>query len=111
MDAFVRNGVPPASEGDLPGFQSSAPRQRYIGNLTIEHGRIEIRFGENADETLRGQSLSVSPFESMDGDVSWLCGDRTPGVGLYPLGLFGGTPLPGRPLTTIEQRYLPSECR
>ena len=107
-DAVARTGVPPASESDMPA--TALPHQ-YIESVTIEHGRIAIRFGDDADESLRGRSLSVSPFETMDGEIFWLCGSHRAGVGLYPLGLFGGTRLPERVLTTVDDRFLPPECR
>ena len=111
LDAFGRTGMPPASEQDVPGLQGASPLHRSVEAVAIDHGRIEIRFGNDADETLRGESLYVSPFETMNGEVHWLCGNRPPDVGLYPLGLFGGAP-PLPPLsTTVESRYLPSECR
>jgi hypothetical protein len=107
-DTVARTGAPPASESDMP-----APplRHQYIDAVTIEHGQIAIRFSDEADESLRGRSLSVSPFETMDGEIFWLCGSHPAGVGLYPLGLFGGARLPERVPTTVDDRYLPPECR
>jgi hypothetical protein len=110
-DAFERTGAPPASASDVPPLALSAVRHRSIGTLTIEHGRLEIRFGSDADETLRGASLALSPFETMDGEITWLCGYRPPGVGLYPLGLFDSALPAAQSLTTVDRRYLPRECR
>jgi hypothetical protein len=109
--AFERSGVPPISELDVPALEPAALRHRYLEAVTIAHGRIQLRFGGDADDDLRGRSLSVSPYETMDGKISWLCGTRAPGVGLYPLGFFGGTMPPGELLSTVERRYLPPECR
>ena len=106
---FDRTGVPLLSEGDTPALVS--PPHRYIETVTIERGRIAIRFGSDADERLRGRSLYLTPFETVDGEVSWLCGNRPADVGLYPLGLFGGTAPPAQLSTTVEPRYLPVECR
>jgi hypothetical protein len=107
-DFFASTGTPPTSESDLPAFE---PVDRpFIDGVTIERGRIEIRFSDDAAESLRGKSLPISPFETMDGDVFWLCGDRRAEIGLYPLGLFGGTPGPEVVVTTIDHRYLPPEC-
>jgi len=110
-EAFGRTGMPPISERDVPGMQGAAPRHSYVEVVAIDHGRIEIRFGSDADVSLRGQSLYVAPFETMDGEVVWLCGNRPPDVGLYPLGLFDGAPPLPPLLTTVDPRYLPSECR
>jgi pilin len=110
VDAFARTGVPPLSEQEVPALASSAPH-RYIEAVAIDHGRIEIRFGNDAGKALSGRSLYVTPFETMDGEVFWLCGNRRPGVGLYPLGLFDGAAPPAPLPTTVEPRYLPAECR
>jgi type IV pilus assembly protein PilA len=109
--AFEQTGVPPASALDVPALRGTAVEQPYIETLKIVHGRIELRFGRNADESLQGRSLAVSPFETMDGEIAWVCGSRPPGVGLYPLGLFGSAVPAAQPLTTVDRRYLPPECR
>jgi len=110
-DAFDRTGMPPATEHDVPGLEGATPRDRSIEAVAIENGRIEIRFGNEAATRLRGQSLYVTPFETMEGEVLWLCGNRKPEVGLYPLGLYSGAQPPPPPATTVEARYLPTECR
>jgi len=109
-DAFDRTGIPPQSEQQLPGL-AAAQRRRFIENITVKHGAIEMRFGEDADVTLRGRSVHVTPFETMDGEVVWICGNRPPDVGLYPLGFSAGTNLEPEAATTVEMRYLPAECR
>jgi hypothetical protein len=110
-ETFERTGMPPVSAHDVPALAGHAPRHRYIETLAIDHGRIAIRFAEDSGEGLRGQSLYITPFQTMDGEVLWLCGNRRPEVGLYPLGLFAGAQPPPEVPTTVEPRYLPSECR
>ena len=109
--AFDGTGVPPASERDVPGSWAAMPPLRAIEAVTIKHGAIEIRFGNDADTSLRGRVLDVTPFETTEGQVVWLCGDAPAEVGLYPLGFFGGTNLPTGLQTTVDPRYLPAECR
>jgi hypothetical protein len=108
---FERSGVSPVSEHDLPGLPVTIPHDRAIHAVTIDHGRIEITFGQDAAAGLRGRALRVTPFETSEGQIVWLCGDGPPGVGLYPLGFIGGTNLSAEPLKTVKPRYLPPECR
>ena len=110
-DAFRRTGVPPLSEQELPGLPAAKRPHRFVEAVTIKHGAIEMRFGDDAEESLRGRSLHVTPFETMDGEVVWICGIRPPDVGLYPLGFSGGTNVEAKTGTTVEPRYLPAECR
>ncbi len=110
-DAFNRTGVPPVSERELPGLSAAKQRHRFIEAVTIKHGAIEMLFGSDAEKSLRGRSVQITPFETMDGEVVWICGIRPPDVGLYPLGFSGGTNLEAQTGTTVEPRYLPSECR
>jgi Tfp pilus assembly protein PilE len=110
-DAFTRTGVPPISERELPGSSAAKQPHRFIETVTIEHGAIAMQFGNGAEKSLRGRSVHVTPFETMEGEVVWVCGIRPPDVGLYPLGFSGGTNLAPKAGTTVEPRYLPGECR
>ena len=58
-----------------------------------------------------GSVLSLTPFETAEQDVVWICGNRAPSVGLQPLGFVGGSRQATQVLTTIDTRYLPSICR
>jgi len=109
--AFEASGVPPASELDVPGLPHPKPLHRFIPAVAIKHGRIELRFGDDADAALRGRSVHLTPFETADSKIVWLCGDGPAEVGLYPLGFAAGTNRTADTATTVEPRYLPAECR
>jgi len=83
----------------------------YVESIDVTDGRIEIDFGGKADPAIAGRVLSLTPFESVDNQVVWICGNKIPGVGLNPLGFAGGGRQAVQVLTTIEARYLPSTCR
>jgi type IV pilus assembly protein PilA len=110
VNTFEHTGIPPATEREVTRLASVTLR-RPIEAVAIEHGRIELRFGETADRALRGRTLHVTPFETTDSHIVWICGRRPVGVGLYPLGFFNGTNRTTETVTTIEARYLPAECR
>ena len=74
-------------------------------------GRVDVRFGRNADDAIAGRTLSLTPFETADQRVVWLCGNKLPGPGLEPLGFAGGAAEPVQILTLIDVRFLPPSCR
>jgi hypothetical protein len=83
----------------------------YVDNIEIVDGRIDLRFGRAADAAIAGQVLSLTPFETADLEVVWVCGSAVPGVGLQPLGFSGGSRQAVQAPTSIEPRYLPPACR
>jgi hypothetical protein len=110
--AFRRTGTPPADNAaaHLPGENPSAAG-RYVAETKISDGRIDLVFGAEASEVLHGKVLSLTPFETADQEVVWVCGSKAPGVGLQPLGFAGGGPVAVQASTTVEARYLPPACR
>ena len=110
-DAFKRTGVPPVSERELPGVPTAKQAHRIIEAVAIKHGAIEMVFGKDADTSLRGRSVHVMPFETMDGEVVWICGFVRPASVSTLSDSPAATDLKRRPRTTVEPHYLPAECR
>lgn len=109
--AFRHTGIPPATEHDLGLVGPITPPRPSISAVHVHDGRIEIVFAPDAPEGVAGLSVYLTPFENADEQTTWLCGNRAPRVGLYPLGFAAGTN-PAEPLlTTVDERYLPSFCR
>jgi type II secretory pathway pseudopilin PulG len=110
--AFRRTGTPPAdstSAGLSDDHVDSATR--YLAETRVADGRIDLVFGPEASAALAGRTLSLTPFETADQKVVWVCGSKEPGVGLKPLGFAGGGPLALQAPTTIDAHYLPPACR
>lgn len=111
--AFEWKGVPPP-DATAAGIDASSRRfllGTYVETLDVHNGRIDLRFGTGANAAISGKTLSLTPFETVDREVIWLCGNEAPGVGLNPLGFAAGGPLPVQTVTSIENRYLPPACR
>ncbi len=110
--AFKRDGSPPRDR-HATGLVDDPVNEvaTYIESVEVIDGRIELRYGRGADEALAGSVLSLTPFETADLDVVWVCGNRQPGVGLKPLGFMAGSRHATQVLTAIDDRYLPSNCR
>jgi type IV pilus assembly protein PilA len=110
--AFHSTGQPPADR-QAAGLSPNGgdDRGEYVDAIDVVDGRIELRFGGTADPAIAGTVLSLTPFETAEQQVVWLCGNELPRVGLKPLGFAGGARQAVQVLTTIEARYLPPTCR
>jgi hypothetical protein len=110
--AFGRTGMPPANRR-AAGLSSdgSDHATRYLDAIDVVDGRVDLRFGAGAVAALAWQTLSLTPFETADREIVWICGNRAPGVGLRPLGFSGGGTQAVQVVTTIDARYLPAACR
>jgi len=110
--AFRTTGIPP-TDRQAAGLDSGRDGAwgDYVDDVAVVRGRVDVRFGRNADEAIAGRTLSLTPFESADQRIVWLCGNRLPGPGLQPLGFAGGAAEPVQVLTLIDVRFLPPSCR
>lgn len=111
--AFKNTGTPPvdAAAAGLDETAHSLLAGTYVESLGVLNGRIELRFGTSAHPAIAGKTLSLTPFETVEEDVVWLCGNEPPGVGLEPLGFASGTLQAAQVATSIEDKYLPPWCR
>ena len=110
--SFRQYGEPPANR-EAAGLSraSNADSGRYVDSIDVVDGRVELHFGNEADAAIAGRTLSLTPFETINRDVFWICGNRLARAGLSPLGFASGTRQAVQVLTQIEARYLPSTCR
>jgi type II secretory pathway pseudopilin PulG len=111
-ESFRRDGEAPADRvsAGLPS-DGAADRGAYVDSIEVVDGRIELHFGSGADPSIAGRTLSLTPFESANRDVFWICGNRIAGAGLQPLGFANGARQAVQVVTQIEPRYLPPTCR
>jgi prepilin-type N-terminal cleavage/methylation domain-containing protein len=110
--AFRTTGIPPANRETAGLAPDRDPAWGdYVDDLDVARGRVDIHFGRSAAEAIAGRTLSMTPFETADQRVVWLCGNKLPGPGLEPLGFAGGAPQPVQVPTLIDARYLPPGCR
>lgn len=111
--AFKHNGSPPLDAG-ATGIDDPVRRLltgAYVGSFEVHNGRIDLRFSANAHVEIAGKILSLTPFETTELDVVWVCGNATPSVGLKPLGFASGALQAKQVPTPIADRYLPASCR
>ena len=110
VDAFNMSGVPPADRSAAGLTPPPTDTQgKYVSQLDVENGRLDITFGNDAHAEIFGQTLSVTPYMSSNSSVVWRCGL----AGIVPgtVELTGGGVTSDHALPTIDSRYLPSSCR
>ena len=106
---FHRHGEVPATL-DSPAAHSGHASP-FVESVTVVDGRIDVLYGAQANPSIAGGRISLTPYETAQGHVVWLCGNETPGPGLQPLGFAGGSRQAAQIPTTIEARYLSGPCR
>ena len=87
-------------------------RGKYVTSVTVGTGGvITIAFGNQAHGNITGDTLTMTPFESVNGDVSWQCGsfDMSTASGLTVAS--GATAAASGAGGNIEQKYRPANCR
>jgi type IV pilus assembly protein PilA len=83
----------------------------YVDSVQLADGRLDIVYGNEAAPAISGKRLSLTPYETADQAVVWVCGNDVPGVGLEPLGFASGGSQAVQIPATIASRYLPAGCR
>jgi type IV pilus assembly protein PilA len=111
VHAFRHHGEVPATAAGVPAFRGELSMPGSIESLTVRNGRIDLVFGGDADRAIAHQQLSLTPYETVDLEVHWICGNELPGAGLRPLGFAGGGRQAEQKAATIEPRYLRAKCR
>jgi type IV pilus assembly protein PilA len=114
VEAYQNNGEAPANRAEAGLIANAASTQgSYVQSLEVNNGRLEVTFGNRANQTIANETLYLTPYETPTGAVVWRCGSEpVPGGGaLAPMGASGGGNTASYAPTTIEDRYLPATCR
>ena len=111
VDAYNMSGQPPADRTAAGMTPLATDTQgKYVGQVNVVNGRVDITFGNDAHQDIFGGTLSLTPYTSSGGSISWRCGNAgIPHVGASELSGGGVTSAHLGP--TIDNRYLPSSCR
>jgi type IV pilus assembly protein PilA len=107
-ESFANTGEWPADLDAAGGDTAAPPSGKYVAEVSVDTGTITIEFGNDVNDTISGQFLSLQPKISANNDVVWLCGYFT------AAGSTLGDPTAGASAggtTDIEPKYLPQSCR
>lgn len=113
-ESFSSTGVAPLNRA-AAGMTATASdtNGNYVSSVAVANGVITITYnndpaaGQRANAAIDDLTLTLVPFTSNDGSVSWKC--RAVASSAVPAGslMNGAADVPG----TLPARYAPAECR
>jgi type IV pilus assembly protein PilA len=105
---YAQEGSWPTSLNEI-GISGGATSKsgKYVQQINLNGGTLVAMFGLQANENINGSVLALRPMVSGNGDVIWICGDRTAPSGATDPSSGGATVVD----TTLEGKYLPATCR
>jgi len=106
-----------ATEGAWPSLANlsiAAPTDKsgkYVTQINVTTGTMTATYGNQASGLINGNTLSLKPYISNNGDIVWVCGTRPVPAGATDGGGASGAPASGASVNTIPVRYLSTTCR
>jgi type IV pilus assembly protein PilA len=102
---FADRGTWPADNNALG--VTTAPTGKYVTGINVSQGLITITYGNDANNAISGNDLTLRPGATANLDVVWQCGNRAMSVsanysGVATLPTNGGS---------LAGKYRPSNCR
>lgn len=85
----------------------------YFNSVNIVFGTVTVTYGNEANNFIRGESLSFTPYESPDGTIVWRCGDAVAPANAQLMGTLAGgnTAVYIPPSAGMLPKYRPPYCR
>lgn len=116
-DAYLQTGEAPAGRDEAGMSENSTDTfGKYVTEVNILNGRIQVTFGNDANAIIRDETLSLTPYEANSDQIVWRCGDDdiptdNSGSSLSPMGTSGGGNAAVYAESTVPDQYLPGACR
>ncbi len=112
MDAFLNTGEAPATRADAGMTTNPADTVgKYIQSVDITDGVVVVTYGNEANATINGLTMTLTPYETANLGVVWRCGTSLAPAGLSPMGTFSGGNAAAYIAPTVPEQYFPSSCR
>jgi len=113
---FLNEGQAPVDRADAGMTKVPTDTNgKYVTQVAVTNGRIDITYGAEANNVIKGKVLGITPYETPDLSVVWRCGTApVPAGAPNPIGTTGGGLAAGYAagdLATTYPQYLPSACR
>jgi type IV pilus assembly protein PilA len=113
-ETFMNDGEPPADR-TAAGMSANATDTsgQYVTAVQVDDGTITITYGNEANEQVNLDVLSLTPHESVDLSVVWYCGNSIDDAASDHnlLGTSAGGTASAAGTTNIDEKYLPAACR
>jgi type IV pilus assembly protein PilA len=91
-----------------------AKAARYVSEVDVTDGTIQITYGLDVNSKIDGAFLSLQPFVNANGDVVWVCGAAQDPAGAgASADPDGAGPAAASPdgNTTLADKHMPASCR
>ena len=118
-ESYANTGAAPADRivAGLGATDTPTDTQgNYVSQLAVVNGVITVTYSstapQRANNKVNGMYLTLIPYTSTDGSVSWKC--RAVGSTATPGGVLMGTgsgTVAAEKVGTVLAKYAPSECR
>jgi type IV pilus assembly protein PilA len=109
-ETFGSNGTWPATNAGAGLSAATDIKGKYVTGVAVGAGGvITITFGGQANTAINAQTLALTPYTSVSGDISWVCGDKGT-VGTTGLTIASGATTPALG-GTLTAKYRPANCR
>lgn len=101
---LVAAGIVDAANAATP------PSGKYVTDVQISNGTINITYGGQANQNIGAAILSLVPMVSANDDVVWLCGYND-GTNMNPAPQDPASGASDAGTTDVVAKYLPQSCR
>ena len=105
-ETWMARGVAPVNrQGAGMTPNATDTNGKYVDSVDIQNGEVIVTYGNDANTNLGGDTLVLTPYNTQDQSVAWKCGaGDPPDDAVGPIGA-------GPTASTVEEQYLPSNCR
>jgi type IV pilus assembly protein PilA len=114
-ESYAQTGQAPATR-TIAGMTAAATdtQGKYVASVNVTNGVVTVTFGNKANKALTAgpATLSLTPYETADRSVIWVCGYASaPAAPAALLGTAGGGTTAAVTASTVDVKYLPANCR
>jgi type IV pilus assembly protein PilA len=104
-ETFLNRGTAPADRTAAGMTPNATDTQgKYVASVGVANGVITITYGNEAHTNIDAQTLTLTPYKSIDESVVWRCGNAPdPGLSLMDGAVYAAP--------SVDPNYLPSACR
>ena len=110
-ECYANKGTAAGTCGTLPDLGiSSSVSGTYVSSMAYADGVITATYGgANANSNISGKTITLTAYQSANGDISWVCSAGTGNT--VPAGLTGVTGGTAMKAGTVpNDAYLPATC-
>lgn len=107
-ETYLNDGAWPADR-TAAGMSANAvdTNGQYVTQVDVAGGEVIATYGNNANATITGNTLVLTPYETADGSIAWQCSSTVNG----PAPAAGAVAAAGPTAGTLPSQYAPAQCR